>query len=56
MKMLTHVWLKASLGPSFNLYLLAVVLLILAAGVIASIVTRRRDARRQAVGNPYGVG
>ena len=35
-KMLTHAWLKSVLGPNFNLYLLAVVLAILAAGVLAS--------------------
>ena len=42
-KMLTHVWLKALVGQYFNLYLLAVVLLILAAGVIASLVASRRE-------------
>ena len=41
-KMLAHGWLKATLGKHFNLYLLAVVLAILAAGVIASLVARRR--------------
>jgi tellurite resistance protein TerC len=35
-KMLTHTWLKAMLGPNFNLYLLLVVLSILALGVVAS--------------------
>jgi tellurite resistance protein TerC len=35
-KMLAHSWLKSLLGPSFNLYLLLVVLAILAAGVVAS--------------------
>jgi tellurite resistance protein TerC len=35
-KMLAHTWLKSLLGPSFNLYLLAAVLAILAAGVVAS--------------------
>jgi tellurite resistance protein TerC len=35
-KMLTHTWLKAWLGPNFNLYLLALVLAILAAGVLLS--------------------
>jgi tellurite resistance protein TerC len=35
-KMLTHTWLKAKLGPNFNLYLLGLVLAILAAGVVAS--------------------
>jgi tellurite resistance protein TerC len=36
MKMLAHAWLKAVLGPNFNLYLLMVVLGILAAGALAS--------------------
>ena len=35
-KMLAHEWLKNLLGPSFNLYLLLLVLGILAAGVLAS--------------------
>ena len=35
-KMLAHPWLKETLGPNFNLYLLVVVLGILAAGVVAS--------------------
>jgi hypothetical protein len=34
--MLTHSWLKGVLGPNFNLYLLAVVVTILALGVLAS--------------------
>ena len=42
-KMMTHAWLKALLGAHFNLYLLAVVLLILAAGVGASLLAARRD-------------
>ena len=41
-KMLAHNWLKAKLGPNFNLYLLGVVLAILATGVIASLIARRR--------------
>ena len=40
-KMMTHVYLKRVLGESFNLYLLAVVLLILAAGVVASLLKPR---------------
>ena len=43
-KMMTHAWLKAFLGAHFNLYLLGVVLLILAAGVGASLLAARRDA------------
>jgi tellurite resistance protein TerC len=42
-KMMTHAWLKALLGPQFNLYLLGVVLLILGAGVAASLATARPD-------------
>ena len=42
-KMMTHAWLKELLGQHFNLYLLGVVLLILAAGVGASLVAARRD-------------
>jgi tellurite resistance protein TerC len=42
-KMLAHTWLKELLGPGFNLYLLAVVLAILAAGVVASMWRARRS-------------
>ena len=45
-KMMTHVQLKAWLGEHFNLYLLAAVLLILAAGVVASLIANRRDRRK----------
>ncbi len=41
-KMLIHSWLKAWLGPNFNFYLLGAVLLILAAGVVASWLHRDR--------------
>jgi tellurite resistance protein TerC len=44
-KMMTHVWLKSMLGVYFNLYLLAAVVVILAAGVIASVVANRRQVR-----------
>jgi tellurite resistance protein TerC len=44
-KMLAHSWLKEMLGPNFNLYLLATVLLILAAGVLASLVSLRWRGR-----------
>ena len=43
-KMLVSGWLKSILGEHFNLYLLAFVLLILAGGVIASIIAKR-DAK-----------
>jgi tellurite resistance protein TerC len=42
-KMLAVPWLKATLGPSFNFYLLGAVLVTLALGVIASVVVNRRD-------------
>jgi tellurite resistance protein TerC len=45
-KLLTAGWLKETVGPDFNLYLLGVVVLILSAGVIASVVANRRDAGR----------
>ena len=41
-KMLAHSWLKAWLGPNFNFYLLGLVLLILATGVVASWLHRDR--------------
>lgn len=41
-KMLAHSWLRAWLGPSFNFYLLGLVLLILATGVVASWLHRDR--------------
>jgi tellurite resistance protein TerC len=44
-KMLVHSWLKAWLGPNFNLYLLGLVLLILATGVLVSWLRREAPAR-----------
>jgi tellurite resistance protein TerC len=44
-KMLAAEWLKRTIGPSFNFYLLGMVALILAIGVVASIVVTRREAR-----------
>ena len=52
-KMMTHVWLKEMLGRHFNLYLLGVVLLILAAGVVASLMASRREGA-SAQGGPGG--
>jgi len=46
-KMLVAEWLKPVLGKHFNLYLLAVVLAILAAGVACSLTTGRRERSRQ---------
>jgi tellurite resistance protein TerC len=45
-KMLITDWLKATLGPNFNFYLLGAVLLTLALGVVASVIANRRDAAR----------
>jgi len=42
-KMLAAPWLKQVLGSAFNLYLLAIVLLVLGTGVVASMVANRRD-------------
>ena len=42
-KMMTHSWLKAWLGEHFNLYVLGVVGSILIGGVVASLLTSRRD-------------
>jgi tellurite resistance protein TerC len=49
-KMLAHAWLKSVLGPSFNLYLLLVVLGVLAAGVFASWLHRPSSAGSKAGG------
>jgi tellurite resistance protein TerC len=40
-KMMTHTWLKRLLGENFNFYLLGVVVLILAAGVVVSLARPR---------------
>jgi tellurite resistance protein TerC len=40
-KMMTHVWLKVVLGEHFNFYLLAAVVLILAGGVLVSLVSTK---------------
>lgn len=42
LKMLMHAWLERLLGPDFNLYLLATVLAILAAGVLLSLAVKDR--------------
>jgi hypothetical protein len=46
-KMLTAHWLKAAVGSHFNFYLLALILLILAGGVIASLLADRIGASRR---------
>ncbi|MBP1654492.1 MAG: Inner rane protein alx, partial [Bacteroidetes bacterium] len=43
-KMMTHAWLKEMLGPNFNLYLLGAVVLILAGGVVASLLASRQKS------------
>ena len=43
--MLAAEWLKDVIGPSFNFYLLGMVGLILAAGVVASVLVTRREER-----------
>ncbi|MCK6681955.1 MAG: TerC family protein [Thermoanaerobaculia bacterium] len=48
-KMMTHKWLKEQLGENFNLYLLGVVVMILAAGVIVSLVKPRGGHSQPAV-------
>ncbi len=46
-KMLIASWLKTLIGEHFNFYLLAVVLLVLASGVVASLVADRLGASRR---------
>ena len=43
-KMLAAHWLKAHLGEGFNFYLLGIVFIVLATGVVASLLANRRDA------------
>jgi hypothetical protein len=45
-KMMAHKWLKETLGENVHFYLLGVTVLILGAGVVASIVSNRRAAGR----------
>jgi len=47
-KMLIAKWLKEVLGSGFNFFLLGLVLLILAAGVVVSLIAERRGERRPA--------
>jgi tellurite resistance protein TerC len=44
-KMLTSKWLNEFVGPSFNFFLLGIVALILAIGVLASVIVTRREER-----------
>jgi tellurite resistance protein TerC len=43
-KMIAHKWLKGALGEHVNLYMLALTLLILLAGVVMSVLANRRSA------------
>ena len=50
-KMLAHTWLEQVLGPNFTLYLLAIVVVILAAGVLVSVIELRwRGQIRSTIG------
>lgn len=51
-KMLTHVHLKAWLGSAFNYYVMAVVLAVIATGVVTSLVVTRRAAPSAAAPTP----
>ncbi len=53
-KMLAHTWLKDLLGRHFNLYLLAVVLAVLLAGVVASLIKKSGRNRSKATAEPSG--
>jgi tellurite resistance protein TerC len=44
-KMLAHTWLERVLGPDFNLYMLATVVVLLGAGVLVSIIDLRWHAQ-----------
>ena len=49
-KMLAHTWLEQVLGPNFNLYLLATVIVILGTGVLVSVIELRwHDQIRSAI-------
>ena len=52
-KMLVAEWVKETIGPNFNFYLLGLVALILAGGVVASMLAvRREEAAARASGKP----
>jgi hypothetical protein len=60
-KMMTHGWLKALLGPNFNFWILGIIAAILAAGVVASLLRRtpgvpRRISEDRAAGAATGGG
>jgi len=55
-KMLTAKWIKAAVGEHFNFYLLALILLILAAGIIASLIADRYGRDDLSAGGPAAKG
>lgn len=56
-KMMTHTYLKAWLGEHFNLYMLGVIALIIAVGVIVSMITTRpRPSREETPRTPRAAG
>jgi tellurite resistance protein TerC len=48
-KMLAHSWLKEALGAHFNLYMLGLIVLILAGGIVASLLATRTAPARHPV-------
>ena len=48
-KMLAHSWLKDALGEHFNLYMLGLIVLVLAGGVVASLLAARAAPAREPV-------
>ena len=55
-KMLAHGWLKTTFGPNINVYLLVIVLLILAVGVVASLIAGRHPAGMEGHTNHQDAG
>jgi predicted tellurium resistance membrane protein TerC len=53
-KMLLAPWLKEILGGTYSLYLLGLVLLVLAGGVVASLFSRRPSADRHGAASAGG--
>ena len=55
-KMLLAPWLKEAFGGNYSLYLLGLVLLVLAGGVVASLFARRPSADRHGAGSASAGG
>lgn len=51
-KMLAASWLKATIGPNFNFYLLGLILFILTGGVVASLIADKRNPIPEPVHTP----